>query len=170
MFTKSDIEKYFNAEKAESLLFLGIGIAGFIAAIVFLFVIKTNFYKGAALPLALVGLLLGIVGYTVYTRSDADRIRNVYAYDMNPAELKEKEIPRMEVVMKNFVIYRYTEIALAILGIVLFIYFRTNAEKQFWAGLGIGLFCMAVLALGADYFAEKRGHVYLNGLKAFVNK
>jgi drug/metabolite transporter (DMT)-like permease len=170
MFTKSDIEKYFNAEKAESLLFLGIGIAGFIAAIVFLFVIKTNFYKGAALPLALVGLLLGIVGYTVYTRSDADRIRNVYAYDMNPADLKEKEIPRMEVVMKNFVIYRYTEIALAILGIVLFIYFRTNAEKQFWAGLGIGLFCMAVLALGADYFAEKRGHVYLNGLKAFVNK
>ena len=170
MFTKSDIEKYFNAEKAESLLFLGIGIAGFIAAIVFLFVIKTNFYKGAALPLALVGLLLGIVGYTVYTRSDADRIRNVYAYDMNPAELKEKEIPRMEVVMKNFVIYRYTEIALAILGIVLFIYFRTNAEKQFWAGLGIGLFCMAVLALGADYFAEKRGHVYLKGLKAFVNK
>jgi hypothetical protein len=27
---------------------------------------------------------------------------------------------------------------------------------------------MAVLALGADYFAEKRGHVYKNGLKEFT--
>jgi drug/metabolite transporter (DMT)-like permease len=168
MFTKADIEKYFNAEKAESFLFLGIGVAGIILAIVFWFNIKTDFYKGAAMPLLLVGLLLGVVGYTVYARSDSDRIRNVYAYDMNPEELKEKEIPRMEVVMKNFVMYRYIEIALAVLGLILFFYFRQNADRQFWAGLGIGLFTMAVLALGADYFAEKRGHVYLNGLEVFV--
>jgi cadmium resistance protein CadD (predicted permease) len=170
MFNKTDIEKYFNAEKAESLLFLGIGIIGIIAALVFLFVLKTQFYKGAAIPLALVGLLLGVVGYTVYARSDSDRIRNVYAYDMNPGELKEKEIPRMETVMKSFVIYRYTEISLAVIGLFLFIYFRQNADKQFWAGLGIGLLVMAILALGADYFAEKRGHVYIKGLQEFVNK
>jgi uncharacterized membrane protein len=170
MFTKADIEKYFNAEKAESLLFLGIGIAAILTALVFFFYLKTNFYKGAAIPLALVGLLLGVVGYTVYKRSDSDRIRNVYAYDLNPGELKEKEIPRMEVVMKNFVIYRYAEILLALIGIGLFLYFRTNADRQLWSGLGIGLFIMAILALGADYFAEKRGHVYLNGVKEFVNK
>jgi len=168
MFTKTDIEKYFNAEKAESLLFLGIGIAGIIVALVFLFVLKTNFYKGAAIPLALVGLMLSVVGYTVYFRSDKDRIRNVYAYDMNPSELKEKEIPRMEAVMKNFAMYRYTEITLALLGLILFFYFRQNDEMQFWAGLGIGLLVMAVLALGADYFAEKRGHVYMSGLKEFT--
>lgn len=168
MFTKSDIEKYFNAEKAESLLFLSIGIVGIIAAIVFLFVLKTQFAKGAAIPLALVGLLLGVVGYTVYARSDSDRIRNVYNYDMNPGELKEKEIPRMETVMKNFAIYRYTEIVLALLGIVLFFVFRVNAAQQFWCGLGIGLFAMAALALFADYFAEKRGHIYLEGLKRYI--
>jgi hypothetical protein len=168
MFTKTDIEKYFNAEKAESLLFLGIGIAGIIAALVFFFVLKTQFYKGVAIPLTLVGFLLGVVGYTVYARSDSDRIRNVYAYDMNPSELREKEIPRMETVMKNFVIYRYTEIILAVTGLGLFFFFRINMNQQFWAGVGIGLFVMAVLALGADYFAEKRGHVYLNGLKTYV--
>jgi drug/metabolite transporter (DMT)-like permease len=168
MFTKADIEKYFNAEKAESLLFLGIGIAGIIAALIFLFVLKTQFYKGVAVPLTLVGLLLGVVGYTVYARSDSDRIRNVYAYDMNPSELKEKEIPRMEAVMKNFVIYRYTEITLAVIGLGLFFFFRTNINQQFWAGVGIGLFVMAVLALGADYFAEKRGHIYLNGLRTYI--
>lgn len=169
MFTKADIEKYFNAEKAESLLFIGVGVAGILAAIVFLFVIKTDFYKGAAVPLLLIGLLLGIVGYTVYARSDSDRISNVYAYDMNPGELKEKEIPRMETVMKNFIYYRYTEIALALIGLIVFLYFKQNTDKQFWAGVGIGLFIMAFIALSADYFAEKRGHVYIKGLKDYVN-
>ena len=170
MFTKADIEKYFTAEKQESLLFLCIGIAGIILAVVFWFVVKSPAYKGAAVPLLLVGLLLGVVGYTVYMRSDSDRIRNVYAYDLNPTELKEKEIPRMKVVMKNFVVYRYTEIGLAVIGLLLFFYFRNNSVQQFWSGLGIGLFCMALLALGTDFFAEKRGHVYMNGLDSFVHQ
>ena len=71
MFTKADIEKYFSAEKSESLLFVLIGAAAVIAAIVFFFFIKTNFYKGAAIPLLLVGMLLGIAGFTVYKRSDS---------------------------------------------------------------------------------------------------
>jgi len=29
---------------------------------------------------------------------------------------------------------------------------------------------MALLALGADYFAEKRGHTYTNGLESFLNQ
>ena len=165
MFTKTDIEKYFNAEKSESWVFMSIGIIGIIVAIVFFFGLKTNFYKGAAIPLLLVGLLLGTVGYAVYKRSDEDRIRNVYAYGMDPAQLQNKEIPRMETVMKNFVIYRYIEITLALIGIGLFFYFKNNEVQFFWKGFGLTLAIMALLALSADYFAEKRGHVYLNGLK-----
>jgi ABC-type xylose transport system permease subunit len=170
MFTKADIEKYFIAEKQESLLFLGVGIAAFVLAIVFYFVCKTPFYKGAAIPLLLVGLLLGVVGFTVYKRSDGDRLRNVYAYDMNPGELKTKEVPRMVTVMKSFVMYRYTEILLAVIGTILFFYFRNNAGRQFWCGLGCTLAIMALVALGADYFAEKRGKVYISGLQEFVNQ
>jgi hypothetical protein len=165
MFSKTDIEKYFLAEKQESLLFLIIGSIGIILAAVFFFGMKTNFYKGAAVPLLTIGLLLGVVGYTVYTRSDNDRKRNVYAYDMNPGEIKEKEIPRIEKVMKNFMIYRYVEIALLILGIFLVYYFNSNEAKVFWKGVGLTLAIMAMIALSADYFAEKRGHDYLNGLK-----
>ena len=90
MFNKADIEKYFNAEKGESFIFMAIGIIGIIAAIIFFFVLKTNFYKGAAVPLVLVGLLLGVVGFTVYRSSDKQRVDNVYAYDMNPGALKRK--------------------------------------------------------------------------------
>jgi uncharacterized membrane protein len=170
MFSKTDIEKYFNAEKNESLLFVLVGIAAIIAAVSFYFFLKTNFFKGAAIPLLLVGLLLGVVGFTVYKRSDADRIRNVYAYDLNPSELKQKEIPRMQTVMKNFVIYRWVEIILAIAGVTLFFYYKNNIELQFWKGFGLSLTIMALIALSADYFAEKRGDVYLQGLISFFNK
>ena len=170
MLTKEAIEKYFLAEKAESWVFMAIGIAGILLAIIAFFFLKTSFYKGAAMPLLLIGLLLGIIGFTIYKRSDEDRIRNVYALGMNPGELKEKELPRMEVVMKNFIVYRYVEIALAILGIALFFYFNNNQAQSFWKGVGIALAIMALLALTADYFAEKRGLIYISQLKDFVNK
>ena len=93
MFSKTDIETYFNAEKGESLLFIIVGIAAIILAIIFFFVIKSNWYRGAAIPFVVVGMMHLIVGYTVYNRSDADRIRNTYAYDMNPSELKKKSCP-----------------------------------------------------------------------------
>ena len=170
MFTKAEIEKYFNAEKQESLLFMLIGVAGIIAALVFFFFLKTNFYKGAAIPFMLFGLLLAMVGYIVYKRSDADRQRNVYAYDMNPTELKDKELPRMKAVMKNFIIYRYTEIFLFLVGTALYIYFIHDFTKDFWRGFGLALAIMAILALTADFFAEKRGKVYMKGLEIYINR
>lgn len=169
MFSTSDIEKYFNSEKQESLLFIIIGAAGILTALIFFFACKTNFYKGAAIPLFAIGLLLGIVGFTVYKRSDDDRIRNVYAYSMTPSDLKNKELPRMQIVMKNFIVYRYTEIALALFGMALFFYFRENANAVFWKGFGSALAIMALIALAADYFAEKRGAVYIKGLTSFIN-
>ena len=170
MLTKEAIEKYFLAEKAESWIFMAIGIAGIVAAIIAFFGLRTSFYKGAVIPLILIGLSVGIVGFTVYKRSDEDRKRNVYALGMNPGELKEKELPRMEVVMKNFVVYRYVKIALALLGIGLFIYFNKKEAQLFWKGFGLALAIMALLAVTADYFAEKRGNIYLTQLKDFINK
>jgi len=168
MFTKSDIETYFTGEKQESLLFLFIGIVGISTAIIFFFLLKTSFYLGAAIPLLLIGLLLGIVGYTIYKRSDDDRKRNVYAYDMDPSALKEKELPRMKKVMKNFVIYRWVEIFLFLLGTGLYIFFIRDFRQDFWRGFGFALAVMALLALTADYFAEKRGAIYLKGIESFV--
>lgn len=169
MFAKTDIEKYFNAEKAESWVFMAIGITGIILAIVFFFFLKTNLYKGLAVPLASVGLLLGVVGYTVYKSSDQQRIDNVYAYDMNPDNLKNKELPRMKKVMKNFIIYRWVEIFLLLIGLGLYIYYIRDFNNDFWRGFGFALAIMALLALAADYFAEKRGHVYTKGIESFIS-
>ena len=169
MFTKADIEKYFRGEKAESLVFIAIGITGMLTAVIFFFFLEISFYRGAAIPLCLLGLLLGVAGYTIYKRSDGDRKRNVYAYDMNPSELKEKELPRMKTVMNNFVIYRWIEIALFLAGASLYIYFIRDFRHDFWRGFGLALAVMALLALTADHFAEKRGRSYMKGIESFIN-
>ncbi len=170
MFSKTDIEQYFSAEKQSSLFFLCVGLVAGIAAFILFFVLKTPFFKGAAIPMIVVGLIAGGIGFAIYKRSDDDRIRNVYAYDLNPDELKQKEYPRMQKVVKSFRVIIIAEMVLLVTAIFLFFYFRTNSAQQLWSGVGFGLFCMALLGLCGDYFAEKRGHEYLNGLRAFVTK
>ncbi len=170
MFTKAGIEKYFIAEKQESLLFIAIGMAAIIMVGLGLFLWKTQAWKGAAIPLIAIALIQIIVGYTVYARSDKQRTDNVYAYDMNPSKLIKEELPRMETVNKNFLVYRYIEIAFIITGIVLTVLFKPNIDKQFWFGFGIALAIQAALMLGADYFAEKRAKIYTEQLKSLTKQ
>lgn len=175
MLTKLDIEKYFIAEKQESLLFIIIGIVALICGVALIIFCKNNFWRGVAFPLIIVGLIQCIVGFTVYNKCDADRANNVYAFDMNPQQLQQKELPRMEVVNKKFVVYRWVEIALFLVAIFLIFKFKNNATNidswsgnAFWYGLGIALAIQAFIMLGADYFAEKRAIVYTKQLQAFV--
>ncbi len=174
MFEQQDfsfIYKYFSAEKQESLLFLTIGIIAVTLSVVFFFFIKTNpsFFKGAAVPLLVIGIVQIVVGYTIYARSDRQGAEIAYKMGMEPAAfVKTEELPRMETVNKNFVIYRWVEIALVVAGVVLILLFKTNPGKPFWYGVGMTLTIQAVLMLGADYFAEKRAKDYTEKIQTFI--
>ncbi|MBG9375208.1 hypothetical protein I5907_03130 [Panacibacter sp. DH6] len=170
MFTKTDIEKYFIAEKQESLLFILLGIAAISIALVGLLYWKTPFWKGAAIPLILIALIQVIVGYTVFARSDKQRTDMVYAFETDPLKVQQQELPRMEEVNKNFVTYRWTEIILLVAGVVLALVYRSNPEKQLITGIGVALAIEAAIMLGADFIAEKRAHDYTNGIKTFLQK
>ena len=170
MLTKTDIEKYFFAEKHESLFFMIVGAVAILLAISFYVFLKNHFYKGAAIPLLLIGLVQVIVGYTVYARSDNQRIDNVYAYDMNPSKLKHEELPRIETVNKNFAIYRWVEIFFLIAGLILLFYFKGNEHKTLFLGLGLTLAIQSAIMLGADYFAEKRALIYQQQLESFAQQ
>lgn len=65
MFSKTDIEQYFSAEQQGSLFFLSVGIVAVIAALILFFVLKTPFYKGAAIPMIIVGLIAVGIGFTI---------------------------------------------------------------------------------------------------------
>lgn len=170
MFTKAEVEAYFIAEKQGSLFFLIAGIVAMVLALVMFFYMKQQWSKGAAWPFLVVGLIMSVVGYSVFSRSDAQRKDIVYKIDMNTDAIATKEIPRMEKVMVNFAYYRYVEIALLLTGLMLFIVFRNQPTRAWWTGLGLSLAFMAALALIADGFAERRGNVYLKGLKEMVGK
>ncbi len=174
MFQHNDLSfiyKYFSGEKQESLLFIIIGLLGVAASIIFFFFIKTSFYKGLALPAFAIGLMLCIVGFTVYTRSDKQAKDISYNIGIDASNyIKQTELPRMEKVMKNFVAYRWIEICLMLFGIVLFFYLKNDETKSFLIGVGISLAIIALLGLAADFFAEKRGKVYLTNLLELLPK
>ncbi len=159
------IQGYFSAERFESLFFVGVGIFATLLSIYFVFIIKKPFFYGMAISLIFVALIQLVVGTTVFLRSPKDIIRVENSLKNEPSSIKTEEIPRMEVVMKNFVTYRYVEIGLAILGIICYVAFSYQTfSTSILKGLGLSLAIQAILMLGLDFFAEKRGHEYLNNL------
>jgi len=169
MFTKQDIEKYFLAEKQMSILFIIIGSVAVVMAICFFFLLKTSFYKGAAVPLLVIGLIQLAASVAIYNKSDKHRIRIVYAHDMNPGQLKNEELPRMKKVIKNFASFKWIETTLVITGLALIFYFRNNEQNTFWYGLGVTLSVMVIITFIADYAAERRAILYSNGIQSTVN-
>lgn len=159
--------KYFTGEKAESYLFLGFGLLG-IGLSIYLILIKASyFWKGFAIPFVLVSVLEIIVGVTLIYRSPKDIVRVENYIKREPSKIKTHEIPRMKKVMRNFVVYRYTEITLILLGIIIYFAF---ANLEFWKGLGLGLLIQSSVVLTLDYFAERRGFIYLEYLNKLINE
>ncbi|MDI9312589.1 MAG: hypothetical protein QM535_20430 [Limnohabitans sp.] len=160
------VVKYFNGEKAESYIFILIGIIALATALYFILALKSSFWKGAAIPFIIVAWLEFVVGYTIVTRIPKDIARVETFIQKEPQSIKMLEIPRMEKVMSNFVIFRYVEIVLIILGIALM---YSSMNDTFWRGIGLGLFIQASIVLCLDFFAERRGHIYLEYLNQLSN-
>lgn len=161
------IVKYFNAEKAESLLFMGFGVFAIILSVYVLFFIKESFWKGLAIPLVFFSIIQIVIGTTIFMRSPIDNLRVETILKNEPHKIQSEEIPRMEKVMKNFVYYRYFEISMIFLGIILM---YALSSYGFWKGFDLGLFIQCTILLSLDFFAEKRGHFYIEHLKELVEK
>ena len=106
------VSNYFNAEKIESMFFVLVGVAAISLASYFFVKIKQPFYNGISYPLIAIALIQITVGSSVYLRSPKDIIRVNAIIQSDNSKIKTEEIPRMQTVMKNFVLYRWVEIAL----------------------------------------------------------
>ncbi len=79
------IIKYFNGEKNESYVFILIGLLAFAMAMYFIFVLKSSFWRGVAIPFIIVAMLEFIVGYTIVKRSHKD-LERVETFVKNQAQ------------------------------------------------------------------------------------
>jgi hypothetical protein len=156
------VRTYFNAEKAESLLFIITGIIALLVSLYFLIRVKKSFYTGLVFPLLFIGTIQLAVGTIIYLRSDSDKERVLNYMTLEPERINSEEIPRMAMVMKTFVYYRYIELAFIITGILLMFYIPASDLVK---GIGMGLLIQASIILAADYFAERRGEIYLKNLR-----
>lgn len=155
------ISKYFNAEKNESFLFILVGILAIGVGAYFLFKNTNPFYKGIAYPIILIALIQITVGSTIVLRTSAD-IKNAEQYHVDKGKINE--IPRMKKVMDSFSLYKKIEIALIIIGIAMFVFFK---NKELLRGIGLGLLLQSSIMLTLDLFAEARGKKYIEELKSY---
>lgn len=156
---------YFKAEKAEALVFITAGLAAtaYTAWAYFMSPSNPDFYRGMAIPVAVVGLIQLIVGGTVFFRSDSQMDTADVLYLRDKKAFTEAELPRMTGVMRNFRWYRWTEIGFILTGLALIF---THEQPDFWKGIGAGLALQGGIMLLLDFFAEKRGWEYVK----FVEK
>jgi len=152
---------YFAAERAESFLFIAVGVVALLVGLWLVFFVRKGFALGLAAPLIAVALIQLVVGTTVALRSPQDAVRVERILSVEKPRIASEEIPRMQVVMKNFLTYRYVEIALILVGLLLMF---GPLSGDVWRGAGIGLFIQASLMLALDFFAERRGGEYLDWL------
>lgn len=157
------IQSYFQAEKKGGFIAMIVGIVACAVGGGVLLSAGAPFYTGISIPLVVIGFFQIIAGAVVARRSDfqADDLEKMLAE--SPTEFQALESPRMTIVMRNFVLLKWVEIAFIALGLVLIL---LNQETNFPKGLGVGLLVQGLFMLLFDLIAEKRGEKYL----AFVQK
>ena len=156
------IKTYFTAEKSESLIFLALGALTIGFSAYALWKWGDLFYKGFAAPAILIGLIQLVVGGTIYFRSDKQIQEMEQLYSTDIETFRNNELPRMDMVMKNFSLYKKIEIAFVVIGLLLLIFFRS---REFWLGVGVGMLLQGALMLTADIFAERRGKTYVENIR-----
>lgn len=156
---------YFTAEKQEALLFMLVGVAA-IALSGWLW-FRGGAYKGMLYPLAAIALIQITVGSAVYFRTDAQVAELKAQYASEPASFVAEETQRMRTVVKNFVIYRWIEIGLLVLGILMMLGLR---HVELWHAAGVGLTIQSSIMLLLDYFAERRADEYLRFVTSLLGQ
>lgn len=168
MFTKASIETYFLAEKNIQLIGWLLGVVALLLAAFFFFYVKTEKAKGAAILLLLMGIFLTVVGLMAYQQNDALRLKLVYAFDMDPVLLKNKELPRAQRYLEFITTTHTVGFVLALLGLGTYFFARFKKVAVMWHGAAIATVFMACILAGMSYLSYDRTHHYLEDLQMFA--
>jgi hypothetical protein len=155
------MERYFGAERAESVVFLAGALAA--AAVSAGLVALHSPYRPMAWPLLTLGLIQLVVGGTVFLRTPAQRERLARQLRASPSAYRAEETTRMRRVQRRFVLYKRLEIGLLALGLA---FASVEGYGRTLYAVGMGLMLEAGLMLALDLRAERRGQRYLDTVKS----
>ena len=159
----SQLEAYFAAEKAESLVFMAFGLCAVAFSLFALWRLRDPLFKGMAIPLLVVRLIQAVVGATVYTRTDAQVAALKAQYEAAPTSFKTQELARMDTAVCSFTVYEIVEAMFIVVGLALALMRRA---RRFWRGFGLGMLLQGALMLPADLLAEDRAAAYVRQIEA----
>ena len=168
MFTKEDIENYFDAFKNEQIFLMVLGAITLIVAIVFLVGIKTQWNKGFALPLAVFAIINLGAGISNYRKADFLKVRNTYNYDLHPELLRTKELPRIKEMNQNFTVLIYVNISIIFAAAFIFFYFKKKDGNEYYMGVAASLFLVAVFSVAMSSAMKSRSKNYEQGIVAYT--
>jgi len=159
------MEHYFHGEKTEGYVFLGAGLAAG-GSSVFLYTRDDEVARGAAYPVAAVGVIDLAAGVVLLVRTDRQIRERREQIASEPKRFHDDESKRMDRVATEFTWLKWTEIGLIATGLGLFTYGALE-KKRSVEGVGIGLAAQSAVMLTLDLFAAARADRYRDDLSTF---
>ena len=169
MFTRTDLEGYFLTHKQEAVVWLAAGLLAMALGLSIQLWRNRSASRGVVIALLFTGMLEAAGGFWAYSQADSLRISNVYAYDMNPSQLRIREWPRIGRERQQLVILRWS--ALGILGAALaMLAFGHRAHANSCRDMLLVLSLQLVLIATAAYLSERKAAAYMQGLEQFFSR
>jgi hypothetical protein len=166
MDTLEVIDRYFGQEKSVSVLFLALGLAGIGAGLWFWFLVDLPALDGAIAPLLVLGTISGVVGGTIFFRTDSQVEGLKKTYQQDSGQFLAEEQARIRKVNRNWGIYKLVELVIIVAAVIFPFVFP---GRGFWVACSVASIAMAATLLALDIVSERNGRWYeeqLRGLAA----
>jgi hypothetical protein len=157
------ITTYLTEERIENTFFMIVGIITIALAFIFLGIIKYSFFKGMAIPLLVLGIIELSAGAISYNQSQKYSNNIPLLKKNNTEEVQAEELKRMQIVLKNYTIYRWIELFLICIGLLFFIRFN-KSPQTFWKGFGLGLLIQVSILFALHLLSQQTGKMYIEQL------
>jgi hypothetical protein len=159
------MHRYFDGEKREA---WGFGAAGVltVGGGTAMFFAEDGFYRGAAYPLVIVGVIELAAGIVLLARTDAQVAALDARLDTGKRAFLDLEQPRMDKVRSEFRLLAGVELALMVAGVGLAAY--GGAQKDhLLTGIGAGTALQSAAMLTFDIHASARADAYSAAIAGF---
>lgn len=156
---KREMERFFTAEKVESLLLIAMGLIAIAIAINGLLNINDVFHHGLAIALLLIAIFQLFIGFNTYARSNQDIIALL---NSDPILFTQAEFQRISRMANSLLFYKIITILVGIAAVL--VLFNWD-ELPFYLGLGTGFLLEAGIMLMLILFAEHRVNRYLKSIR-----